>query len=124
MKDRRFNNREGVTMNRSECKKGSFENTPRLPTRAAAIVGAVLGLAVGSSAVPAQTAFPSQPIEIFVGFPAGTSIDIVARSIGDKLQQSLGQPVLIKNMPGASGNLAPEAAAKSLPDGHKLVLAG
>ena len=113
-----------VTVDRLECTQSAFANKPRLPTSTAAIVGAVLGLALGSSAVPAQTAFPSQPLEIFVGFPAGTSVDMVARSIGDKLQQSLGQPVLIKNMPGASGNLATEAAAKSAPDGHKLVLAG
>jgi tripartite-type tricarboxylate transporter receptor subunit TctC len=88
----------------------------------AAVAGAMIGLDV--AAVSAQPAFPSRPIEIIIGFPAGSVVDIVARTIGDRMQKSLGQPLMVKNMPGASGNLATEAAARAQADGHTIVLAG
>jgi len=57
-------------------------------------------------------AYPEKPIHIVVIFPAGGTADILARTIGDKLHQSWGQPVIVENRPGASGNIAAEAVAK------------
>jgi tripartite-type tricarboxylate transporter receptor subunit TctC len=89
-----------------------------------AVAGVLLGAAALNQPAQAQPAFPSRPIEINVGFTAGSSVDIIARTIGERMQKSLGQPVIVKNVPGASGNLAVEAAARAQPDGHTLVLAG
>ena len=85
------------------------------------IVFALL-LAVFSVAAKAQT-FPTKPLRIIVPFPAGGIVDLMARSLSDKLAASLGQPVLVEARPGANGSLGTDAVAKSEPDGHSMVLA-
>lgn len=92
--------------------------------RLLAMASALLGLSAPEGMAVAQEAYPSRTIEIVVGFPAGTSPDFIARAIADKLKDALGQPVVVKNMPGASGNVAAAAVAKAQPDGHTLLLAG
>jgi tripartite-type tricarboxylate transporter receptor subunit TctC len=72
-------------------------------------------LAAGT--VSAQT-WPSGPIKIIVPFPAGGSVDMVARAVGKRLGDSLGQPVIVDNRAGASGNIGAEAAARAQPDGN------
>ncbi len=71
--------------------------------------------------VAAQT-YPAKPIKIVVPFPAGGTSDVLARMIGQKMTESWGQPVVIENKPGSSGNLGADAVAKSAADGHTLVL--
>ena len=70
----------------------------------------------------AQT-FSSKPLRIIVPFPAGGIVDLMARSLSEKLAAGLGQPVLVEARPGANGSLGTEAVAKSDPDGHSIVLA-
>ncbi len=65
-------------------------------------------------------AFPTQPLHIIVGSPAGSIDDAHARRIGDKLAASLGQPVIVDNRPGASGIIAAELATRAKPDGYTL----
>jgi tripartite-type tricarboxylate transporter receptor subunit TctC len=72
-------------------------------------------------AAHAQT-FPSRPVRIVVPFPPGGTSDILARSIGQKLSEEWGQPVLTDNRPGAAGNIASENVAKSKPDGYTLYI--
>ena len=67
--------------------------------------------------------FPSKPLRIIVPFPAGGIVDLMARSLSEKLAAGLGQPVLVEARPGANGSLGTDAVAKSDPDGHTLVLA-
>jgi tripartite-type tricarboxylate transporter receptor subunit TctC len=74
-------------------------------------------------ATQAQTAWPTKPIRILVGFAAGGSTDVTARLIAQALSERLGQPVIIENRAGAGGNIAAEAAAKADPDGYTLLMA-
>jgi len=64
--------------------------------------------------------YPNRPIKMIVPYAAGISPDIVARLIGDKLGQALGQPVIIDNRPGAGGMIGAEAAAAMPGDGYNL----
>jgi tripartite-type tricarboxylate transporter receptor subunit TctC len=69
-------------------------------------------------------AYPSRPVRLMVGFPAGGPNDILARLMGQWLSERLGQPFVIENRPGASGNVATEAVVRSAPDGYTLLLVG
>lgn len=71
----------------------------------------------------AQSSYPNRPIKMIVPFPAGISPDVVARLIGDKLSQALGQPVVVDNRPGAGGMIGAEAAATMAADGYNLFFA-
>lgn len=72
--------------------------------------------------VVAQTDFPNQPVKIIVPFTAGGITDSVARSVGVKLAEELGQPVVIDNKPGAGGTVGTELAANAEPNGYTLFL--
>ncbi len=84
-------------------------------------------LLVAAMALPAvanaqaATAYPSKPIRLVVPFPAGGSLDVVARAIGQKLTEAWGQPVVIDNRPGAGGNIGADLVAKSAPDGYTIL---
>jgi len=84
-----------------------------------ALVGA-LGLLPLSSL--AQADYPNKPIKIVVPFPAGGTSDVLARLLGVKLTQAWGQPVVVENRPGSSGNLGADIVAKSAPDGYTFAL--
>jgi len=74
------------------------------------------------AAVGGAESFPTRPIRLIVPYPAGGGTDIVGRVLGQKLHESLGQPVIIDNRGGAGGTLGTAAAAKSAPDGYTLLL--
>ena len=65
-------------------------------------------------------AFPSRPVRIIVGFAAGGNFDLVARVIAERMSERLGQPVVVENRPGASSNIAAEAAVRAPADGYTL----
>jgi tripartite-type tricarboxylate transporter receptor subunit TctC len=89
----------------------------------AAVIATVIGLAgMVSEAAQAQANYPNRPIRIVVGFSAGGPADIVARIVGAKLGDILGQQVVIENRTGAGGIIATEAVARSEADGHTLLL--
>jgi tripartite-type tricarboxylate transporter receptor subunit TctC len=84
-------------------------------------VAASLGYS-GASFAQTAAGFPSKPIKIVVPFPAGGTSDVLARIFGQKITENWGQPVVVENRPGASGNLGADQVAKSAPDGYTLVL--
>src|SRR5258706_8449073 len=65
--------------------------------------------------------YPNRPIRLIVPFPPGGAADILARLIGGKVSEQMGQPVIIENRPGAGGTLGADAAAKSPADGHTIL---
>jgi tripartite-type tricarboxylate transporter receptor subunit TctC len=87
----------------------------------------LLQLAAGAAAptmpqVARAQAYPARPVRIIVGFPPGGPSDLLARLIGQWLSDRLGQPFIIENRPGASGNIATEAVIRAPADGHTLLL--
>ncbi|MGV3633432.1 MAG: tripartite tricarboxylate transporter substrate binding protein [Pseudorhodoplanes sp.] len=88
--------------------------------RASLLLAAAL-VAFTSTGACAQ-GYPNQPVRIVVPFAAGGAVDTVARVVGQKMSESLGQPVVIENKPGAGGNLAADTVARSAPDGYTVLL--
>jgi tripartite-type tricarboxylate transporter receptor subunit TctC len=80
-------------------------------------------LAFAPVAAIAQSHYPERPIQLIVGFPAGSSVDSAARLLAPKLSAALGKPIIIENVAGAAGNIASGRVAKAAPDGHTLALA-
>ena len=79
--------------------------------------------AFGSVSVHAQTTdYPNKVIKIIVPFTAGSATDIMARIVGERLNASMGQPVVVENRPGAGGTLGAAQVAKSEPDGYTLLV--
>jgi tripartite-type tricarboxylate transporter receptor subunit TctC len=90
----------------------------------------LLHLAAGAAALPAVSriasaqAYPSRPVRLIVGFPAGGVLDLFARLIGQWLSERLGQPFIVENRAGAGGNLAAETVVKAPADGYTLLQIG
>lgn len=87
-------------------------------------VGKALGAMLFASAAclaHAQSAYPAKPITMYVGFAAGSATDIVARVVGQKLSERLGQPVVVQSLTGAASTLATAAVARASPDGYTLM---
>ena len=87
------------------------------------ILRALGALAVAFAAnVHAQAPYPNHPVRIVVPFPAGGTTDILARATAQKLTETLGQPFVVENRPGAAGNIGAEIVAKSPPDGYTMLM--
>ena len=90
--------------------------------RPAAALFAALALAAGAQHAAAQDAYPTRPVKFIVPFAAGSATDTLARVLGEAMSPALGQPVVVENMPGASGFLAAQAVARAEPDGHTVLI--
>lgn len=89
-----------------------------------AVLGAVLAVRVAFGLGPASaqnTSYPTRAITIIVPFPAGGTADMLPRIVAEKLRVTFGQPVVIENKPGASGNLGAELVFRAAPDGYTLL---
>lgn len=85
--------------------------------------GAALLLGTGEALAQAAPPFPSRPVQMLVGFPAGGGADLIARAIQGPLGQALGQPIVVRNVTGAGGTIAGQQVATGHPDGHLVILA-
>lgn len=82
----------------------------------------VLGCALGLTQQGAAQSYPSRPIRLIVGFPAGGGVDLVARQLAEQLSAQLGSEVTVENVPGDGGNLASGQAARAEADGYTLLV--
>lgn len=101
-------------MNRPSCAPGALLRRTLLAAGAAA-------LCLSSGLATAQT-WPDKPITLVVPFPPGGTTDVLARALAERLQQSLGQPVVVESKPGAGATLGADYVAKARPDGYTLLV--
>jgi tripartite-type tricarboxylate transporter receptor subunit TctC len=92
----------------------------RSTTRRTFMLGAAAAPLLARPAV-AQSGFPSRPVRIVIGFPPGGGIDILARLMGPKMSERLGQPVVVENRPGANGLIATQGVLQSEADGYTIL---
>ena len=83
---------------------------------------ALLLCAASLSTIAVAQSYPTKPVRIIVGYPAGGPTDMIARTVAQKLSPALGQQVIVDNRPGASGMIGAELAVKAPPDGYSLLV--
>jgi tripartite-type tricarboxylate transporter receptor subunit TctC len=93
-----------------------------MPFTRRAGLAACLALGAAFAATAAETAYPTKPIRVIVPFAAGSTTDIIARAITDKMSASLGQMLVIDNRGGASGTIGQQAVATAAPDGYTIMI--
>ena len=99
----------------------TFSNLPLLTRRGALLTLGSFAAAAATRSAQAQAGYPSKPLRMILGFPAGGPTDNIARLLAIKLGEALGQPVVIENRPGANAVLAADAVARAPADGYTLL---
>jgi len=100
-----------------------FVQSSDIMTRRISMAAAIAALAIGSGFEVSAQNYPTRPLRVVVPYAAGGSTDVLARMVGQKLTEALGQPVVIDNRPGAGTLIATEIVARAVPDGHTLLMA-
>ena len=95
---------------------------PIVSARSLVVLGVIFACLLLTTQRPKAEDYPSRPIKLLVGASPGGTTDTVARALAEPMASALRQPVVVENRPGAGGNLAADAVAKSTPDGHTLLV--
>jgi len=103
--------------------KPNFKSRRAALALLAGTLASPLVLLAAPGALAQSRAWPARPLRLVVPYPPGGPTDIVARLVGMKLSERLGQPLVVENRPGAGGNLGAEAVARAAPDGYTLLVA-
>jgi tripartite-type tricarboxylate transporter receptor subunit TctC len=82
----------------------------------------MMACVVGAGSAGAQERYPAKPVRVLIGFPPGTTGDVIARVMAPRLGEALGQQIVIDNRPGAGSSIAAEAVARAAPDGYTVLL--
>ncbi len=99
-------------------------NASAVARRQALVWSACALIAAGAGfGAQAQEAYPGKPVKVVVGYAAGGAVDIIARTVGQSMAASLGQPIIVENKPGAGTNIAVKSVIDAAPDGYTLMLA-
>ena len=101
----------------------SLTSTTNVRKLLAAVTAGFLLTALAAGAQPSDAGYPNRLIKIIVSAPAGGGLDVAARIIAERLRVRFGQPIIVENRPGASGNTGTEAVAAAEPDGYTLLAA-
>jgi tripartite-type tricarboxylate transporter receptor subunit TctC len=112
----------GRSEGESSMRTGIAGHSCNLLRDMALCVAALTALAAGASAQSSADQYPDKPIKIIVPFAPGGSVDILARSLGQKITEAWGQQVIVETRPGASTMIGTAAAAKAAPDGYTLII--
>jgi tripartite-type tricarboxylate transporter receptor subunit TctC len=117
-----MNNTSSVSNTNTMSTMSSMTKNHRSRIKIVLALAVTVGLGLAASTATAQS-WPTKPVRIVLQFPTGGSTDAVARILAQSMSQSLGQPVIIDNKPGADGAIAGDFVARAEPDGHTFFLA-
>ena len=99
-----------------------MSSVPRLPGRRTALAAILLAFAAGGACAQAGASYPTHPVTLVVPYPPGGSADVLARAVGQKLGERLGQTVVVENKAGAATAIGAKAVARAPADGYTLLL--
>src|SRR5690242_8252812 len=108
-----------------QCELPTLSRSPAMPSRLPLLAMLAVAPLAGLAQAPAKadaSGYPSRPITLVVSFPPGAGADLTARTVAQKMSESMGQPVVVDNRAGANGIVGTGTVARAAPDGYTILL--